>query len=148
MRTTILFTFLIITLSVTTSAQYRPIGYLFFEENLETDTFHMYWIKGSHLIYNYRNNIDGTSDEPRRFNAVDSSKYELVDSLYLKQLDIKPPSWLFDPNINRDFGWYWDRNGNLETGPFRGLYVVEKLERNKFKIIRVVPYIGSTFEKS
>ena len=136
-----------IVLQVTAFAQYKPLGYIYFEQSDETDSFEMYLIETSVLIYNYRNNEEVISTEPRRFNAVDSSKYQIVDSLYLRQLDIKPPSWLFAPNIDRGFGWYWDKKGNLETGPFRRLYIVEKLALNRFKIIGVVPYIGSIFEK-
>lgn len=135
---------LMVALRVTTFAQYKPEGYIFFEQNGIFENIHMF----KHTIlntslYTFIERVNGKPIELIRFNAKDSAEFKIIDSLYLKQLDIKPPSWHFDPNLKNDLGLGFDRNGNLDIGPFRKLYLVERLKPNEFKLILIVPFIGS-----
>ena len=144
MKNVILFLMLMIALKSAALAQYKSNGYVFFENNGVFDNIHMFkHITLNTWLYTYTQKIEDKFVRPIYFNAVDSAKYQIVDSLYLKQLDIKTPYWLYNPNVDSDFGWHWDRNGNLDTGPFRRFYIVEKLQPNKFRISVIVPYIGS-----
>lgn len=123
-------------------AQRKSVGYILFEGNQVADSVEMYTLQfPNYLLYNYKNVRSDGRTLIHRFSTLDSMDYKIVDSQYLKHLDLKSPSWLFIEDV--DFGYYFDKKGNLQDAPFSRFYVVEKLSLEKFKIISVVPYIGT-----
>lgn len=79
--------------------------------------------------------------EPRKralFNTVDREVYKIVDSVYVKQLDVKPPEW----GINIE---NYATDMNYVSTKYKHIYFVEKIDGNQFKIIEVVSYIGEIF---
>lgn len=72
------------------------------------------------------------------FNTVDKKKYEIVDSCFVGDLNLKSPEWgSKETNYELDL--------NSVSRKYEHIYFVEKLAENKYKIIEVVPYIGSIF---
>jgi|GEM_PF-3871592 len=133
--------------SIPVFAQDRPIVYMLFDEQPDSGQVKMFEsATGNTRLYAYS---DFSSEIPKRrhFNAVDSSIYRIVDSIYLKQLIIKQPSWHFTKNEDEGFWHDFDSQGNLtdKKSPFKKAFIVEKINDNTFKIIQVVPFMGSIF---
>ncbi|MFC3196944.1 hypothetical protein ACFOET_04885 [Parapedobacter deserti] len=72
------------------------------------------------------------------FNTVDKKNHKIVDSCFVKKLDLKSPKW----GANSD---NYGLDLNSVSTKYKHIYFVDKLADNKYKIVEVVHYIGSIF---
>ncbi|MFC3196942.1 hypothetical protein ACFOET_04875 [Parapedobacter deserti] len=72
------------------------------------------------------------------FNTVSKEDYKIVDSCFLKKRAVKSPDWGVEVE---NYGL----NLDAKSTKYEHIYFADKVGDNQFKIVEVVPYIGSIF---